>query len=90
MPESSEYKKALRDGRLSPDQLVQYEIHNEILRMRSGYWAVHSTEDNDVSFDARDYELHDPVDLKLRAEAADREAEQAAQTEPELAAAGWM
>lgn len=90
LPDTSAYKTARRGGRLTPDQLVQYEIHNEILRLRSGYWAVHSTEENDVRFDPRDYQLADPVDLRLRAEAEDRDAELAAQTETELADAGWM
>lgn len=54
------------------------------------YLAVHSTDDADLRFDPDPHLFIDPVDaVKLR-EQEQAEREQAKQTEPELAEAGWM
>ena len=66
------------------------ESVNEQLRMRASYHAAHSTDECDVRFDPSDYYLVDPVERKAQAELEAVEAEIAAQTEPELEAAGWM
>ncbi len=66
------------------------EIYNEQLNMRSSYFAAHSTDENDVRFDPSDFYLTDPVELKVRIEQEQAEAEVAATTEPELADAGWL
>ncbi|MCG7596362.1 hypothetical protein [Mycobacterium sp. PSTR-4-N] len=58
--------------------------------MRASYHAAHSTEENDVRFDPEPWFFVDPVDVRLRREAEELEAAQAAETEPELAEAGWL
>lgn len=91
MPEESEFKRiAERGGRWSLAQQIAAEGVNEQYRMRASYHAAHSTDDNDVRFDPTDYEFVDPVIAQARAEAEAAEAEISAQTEPELADAGWM
>lgn len=90
LPEKSELKKAARGGRWDLKTRMLAEIYNEQVNMRSSYFAAHSTDENDVRFDPSDYYLTDPVDLKARAEQERAEAEIAAQTEPELAEAGWL
>jgi hypothetical protein len=91
MPEESEFKRvAERGGRWSIKNQMQAESVNEQYRMRASYHAAHSTDDNDVRFDPTDYEFVDPVVARARAEQEAAEAEISAQTEPELADAGWM
>lgn len=89
MPEESEFKRVVeRGGRWSLKTQILAETVNEAYRFRASYHAAHSTDDNDVRFEPP--EFVDPVVAEARAEQERAEAEVAAQTEPELADAGWM
>jgi hypothetical protein len=90
LPEDGAFKTATRGGRWSLAQQIAAEGVNEQYRMRASYHAAHSTDDNDVRFDPTDYEFVDPVIAQARAEAEAAESAISAQTEPELADAGWM
>lgn len=91
LPEDGPFKTAAeRGGRWDIKTVMLANIFNEQVDMRASYHAAHSTDDCDVRFDPSDYYAVDPVDAKFRAEQEKAEAEIAAQTEPELAEAGWM
>lgn len=91
LPDDSEYKTAAeRGGRWPLAMELAAESYKEQLRFRASFHAANSTDDNDARFDPEPYFYLDPVDLKAKAEQERREAEQAAQTEPELAEAGWI
>jgi hypothetical protein len=91
LPDESEYKTmAERGGRLPPAIAIAAQSFNEQLRLRASFHAANSTDDNDARFDPEPYFYLDPVDLRAQAEQEQREAEQAALTEPELAEAGWI
>ena len=91
LPETSKFKTlAERGGRWPIDRAIAAESVNEQYRMRASYHAAHSTEENDVRFDPEPWLWVDPVDERLRREAEELEAAQAAETEPELAEAGWL
>ena len=90
LPDDSAVKTAARGGRWSDWKRMLAEVANEAYRFRASYHAVHSTEDNDVRFDPSRVEFVDPVVAEVRAELERAEAEVAAQTEPDLADAGWM
>lgn len=90
LPDKSEVKTAARGGRWPIETQMLSEIANEQLRMRASYHAAHSTDENDVRFDPEPWFFVDPVVAQARAELEAAEAEIAAQTEPELAEAGWM
>lgn len=90
LPEESDLKTAARGGRWPEWKQMLANVFNEQVDMRASYHAAHSTDECDVRFDPSDYYLIDPVIAKARAEREAVEAEIAAQTEPELADAGWM
>lgn len=90
LPETSELKTAARDGRWDIKTQMLAESVNESYRFRSSYHAAHSTDEVDVRFDPEPWFFVDPVVAKAREAQEQIEAAIAAQTEPELADAGWM
>ena len=90
LPDDSAVKTAARGGRWTDWKQMLAEVANEAYRFRASYHAAHSTDDNDVRFDPTPFEFVDPVVAEVRAEVERAEAEVAAQTEPDLADAGWM
>lgn len=84
------FKTAARGGRWPDWKQMLAEAVNEQYRLRAWYLAFKSTEDNDYTFDPSEHEFVDPALQKLRDEQEARDAQLAAQTEPELAEAGWM
>lgn len=91
LPDTSAFKTAAERGGRWPDwKQMLSEIANEGYRFRASYHAVHSTDDHDATFDPSQFEFVDPAVRRQLEEQAKQEAEVAAQTEPELAEAGWM
>ncbi len=90
MDEDGAFKTAARGGRWSEWKQMLAEATNNSYRMLAAYLAFHSTEDNDLRFDPKDFYFLDPREREIAAELERQEAEQASKTEPELAEAGWM
>lgn len=75
LPEEGAFKTATRGGRWPDWKQMLAEVYNEQLRMRSSYHAAHSTKDNDVRFDPKDFYFMDPAQRELQAAAAKRAGE---------------
>lgn len=91
MPEESECKRVIeRGGQWDIRTQIAAMSYNEQVDMRASYHAAHSTDECDVRFDPSEYYIIDPVIAELRAEQEQAEAAISAQTEPDLAEAGWM
>lgn len=89
LPEDSAFKSAAERGGRWPDwKSMLSECVNEAYRFRALY--LHTRYGDDVSFDPAEYEWLDPVSRRERLEAAAVDEAKAAQTEPELADAGWL
>lgn len=66
--------------------VIAAEAHNEIARLRAAFYAVHGGEDGAYE----PFAFINPMKLREQDEQDRRDAAIAAQTEPELAEAGWM
>lgn len=89
MDDEGAFKTAMRGGRWPDWKQMLAESHNEQVHLRAWFQWSKSTEDNDFTFDPSDFEILDPVERALREEQSEAEAALAAQTDPELADAGW-
>lgn len=90
MDENGAFKTAVRGGRWPDWKQMLAEVANEGYRLRSSYHAANSTDENDARFNPSELEFVDPAVQELRDEQARLESEKSAQTEPELADAGWL
>lgn len=91
LPEDSEFKTAAeRGGRWPEWKTMLARSVNMQTHQLAWYLAMHSSGDVDLRFDPDPLLLIDPVDMARKQEQEQAEQEQAAQTEPELAEAGWM
>lgn len=95
LPEDGEFKtQAERGGRWPQWKQMLADSVNMQTNHLAWYLADLTSrggeDGEDLRFDPEPYMYVDPIDIEIRREQEQREAEQAAQTEPDLVEAGWM